>query len=108
MRGLRVLAVRRLLAAVGLASLLYAGGCVGLASQLLYVVKGNNTEAKYKGLAHKRVAVICATPNHSTSSNGVPQQLAAGVGVLLSENVKGIKIVPQSEIEDWRDRRDWD
>jgi hypothetical protein len=107
MRGLQ-LSARSLLAGAALLWLLPSTGCVGVASQLMYFAKGNKVPAEFDGLKHKRVAVVCASPNQTSSAGGVPQRLAEGVGVLLSQNVKGIKVVSQDEVRDWIDRNDWD
>jgi hypothetical protein len=107
MRSLH-LGARALVAGMALLMLLPATGCVGFASQLLYIARGNKIPAEYDGLRNKRVAVVCASPNQTRSPGSVPQRLAEGVGVLLAKNVKGIKVVPQEEVRDWMDREDWD
>ena len=108
MCGLRMSGTRLALAAGALLITLPSTGCVGLASQLMYWAHGNPVEAKYKGLKGERVAVICASPNQAPTSDGVPQRIAQKVGDLLAKNVKGIEVVPQSEIDNWIDRHDWD
>src|SRR5437763_5167769 len=108
MRGLRMSGARLGLAAAVLATILPASGCVGVASQLMYFFKGEFIDAKYPGLKGKKVAVICASPNQTTNSNGVPQRLSQGVGTLLATHVKGIKVVPQDAVDNWIDRNDWD
>lgn len=108
MGGLRISGARLVLAAAALAMTLPSTGCVGLASHLIYWVKGNNVEAEFNGLRHQKVAVVCASPNPSRDSNGAPQRLAQSVGDLLEQHVKGINVIPQNEVLDWIDRNDWD
>ncbi len=102
--------IRKHLAAYGLVAVLLIGttGCMGLAAQMLYVLKGHKTPAKFKGLENKKVAVICVSNSGTYGSDSVTYRVGQLVSGHLSQNVKKIEIVPQSKIEKFQNSRSWE
>ncbi len=82
-------------------------GCVGLANWVLWGLKGEKVPAPYKGLAGKRVAIVCATSSSAFEPNGITGSIARQIAEILQREVKGISIVPLEEVADWIDRNDW-
>ncbi len=82
-------------------------GCVGLASHLLYAIKGSKTPAECKALEEKKVAIICVSKASTYGAGTEASLLARNVESLLKREVKDIKLIPQSEIENWVDNNGW-
>lgn len=93
---------------LGLICLLLLGntGCVGLLALLLQ--KGDYAPAKFKGLAEKKVAVLCVAGPSFYSENSTSRQLAERVESLILANGDEVKVIPQQKIDDWKDRSGWD
>ena len=84
-------------------------GCVNLAAQMLYVLKGNQVPAKCTALDEKRVAVVCVSVSEGLlGSQGEGDSLARLVAANLGQNVKKIQIVPPDQVSAWRDANNWD
>lgn len=83
-------------------------GCIGMATQLLYVLKGHRIPAAYDGLKNQRVAVVCVSDSSAFGPNGLTESVGRAVGGRLAANVKKITIVPPGEIENWIDVNGWD
>ncbi|HEY2840888.1 MAG TPA: hypothetical protein VGJ26_17155 [Pirellulales bacterium] len=96
--------------AVALPAVTTIPGCVGPLTTAAWLIKGNDVNAEYNGLKHKRVAVICRPLEglQYTAGGRTPQDLAAQVGRLLQKRVRGITIIDQREIAKWTDEHDWD
>lgn len=99
--------VRRLAAVLAVVLVLPAAGCVGLLAQMAYWAGAAQKPAEYKGLAGKRVAVICVSEASSFGLGTDSLYMARAVGQLLKQNVKDITVVRPDEIADWIDRHDW-
>jgi hypothetical protein len=82
-------------------------GCVGFAANLIYMIKGNNVEARCTALEGKRVAVVCVS-GPGAGPREESEKLAWAVGALLKQNVKKIDLVRPEEVADWRDQNNWD
>ncbi|MCA9155387.1 MAG: hypothetical protein R3C99_19530 [Pirellulaceae bacterium] len=83
-------------------------GC-GIMTQLMWIAKGGpQVQAEYEGLEGKRVAVVCVADSASYGTTTAASMLARRVEAKLKTNVKEITIVPQDEIEDWKDHNAWD
>jgi hypothetical protein len=91
-------------AAIVIAAL--AGGCRPLV-QAIGAFEGHEVvPARFNGLEGKRVAVVCIDVNSLYGPGDEADLLARGVSTQLSQNVKNIKMVKQSEIHDWIDQQD--
>lgn len=84
-----------------------APGC-GTFSTLYWWVKGQKVKAQCDKLEKRRVAIVCATGTNYNATDLSSQVLARDLEVILAKNVKGIEIVRQEEIRNWKDTHDWD
>ena len=84
-----------------------ASGCVGLAAQVLYMVKGEKVPAEFEGLEGKRVAVVCVAGSGNYGPGSAPSVLSQLVEAILRNQVKNIKVVRHEEVIDWIDNNDW-
>jgi hypothetical protein len=85
-------------------------GCVSALTTVAWLVKGNDVDADFSGLRHKRVAVVCrplVELQYSAGSRSA-QDLAVQVGKLLAQRVRKISIVDPREVAEWTDEHDWD
>ncbi len=82
-------------------------GCIGAISHMLYVIKGNDIPAEYKGLEGKRVAVVCVSDSGSYDPGSVAASLSGTVEDLLGANVKEIELIYQNEVTEWIDGNNW-
>lgn len=87
---------------------LSATGC-NLVATGMYVLTGNDTEAEFKELAGKKVAVVCRPVTSLDFNNSsVASTLAQQVGVRLKEKVSKIEIIDQRSVDDWTDENTWE
>jgi hypothetical protein len=84
-----------------------SSGCVGIASQIVYMIKGNKVDAEFDGLRGKRVAVVCVANSSDYDPGSASAMLAQTVESILRLKVKGIKVVRQDEVADWIDNNNW-
>lgn len=92
------------LAALSTGLLITQLGCLRLIQTVGYFVKGTNDEAEFDGLKDKKVAVVCRPLVELKYGAGtVATDLAARVGQLLRQNGKRIKVIKQSEVNNWTD-----
>lgn len=83
-------------------------GCLGLAANLMNVVKGHTVKADFDGLEEKRVAVVTITDSSQYSDDASARILSRRVADILQTEVKKIEIVREDEVQQWRDRNGWD
>ena len=93
------------LIAVGLAT---QTGCLGMAANLMNVVRGHTVKAEFPGLADKRVAIVTVTDSSQYSDDASARILSRRVAEILGREVKDIEIVREDEVQQWRDRNGWD
>lgn len=92
------------------AALLFASsqGCASAFATALYLIKGHNVAAEYKGLKQKTVAVVCRpAPALGYDTGLIPRQLAEQVGRRLQKNVPKIKVIDQQDVSAWTDEHTW-
>jgi hypothetical protein len=82
-------------------------GCIGAMSQLMYVIKGHDLPAAYDGLVGKRVAVVTISDASAYGPDTLTYTVSRAVGIKLSQGVKNIKLIPNSEVENWVDENGW-
>ncbi len=87
---------------------LLQGGCIGLAANLINVVKGHTVKAEYDGLEGARVAVVTLTDGSQYSDDTSARVLSRRVSDILQEKVKKIELVREDEVQQWRDEKGWD
>jgi hypothetical protein len=81
-------------------------GCIGpLLATGIYVAQGGNVApAEFDGLTDKRVVVLCRPPaSHDFRHAGASRSIARKVGRLIAQNVKGVDVVDQKEVDNWID-----
>ncbi len=86
-----------------------ATGCRSAIATMLFVFKGNNVEADFKGLEKKKVAVVIRpTAEMQCRNPGAARELAKRLSKKLADNVNKIKIVDQQKVEKWCDENNWE
>lgn len=81
-------------------------GCIAplLATGIYFAQGGNVAPAAYEGLKGRRVVVLCRPPaSHDFRHAGASRNIARRVGGLLAQNVKGVDVVDQKEVDNWMD-----
>lgn len=91
-----------LVASVALSS----GGCVNLASNILYAINGNKNPAEYPGFKGKKIAIVCGTEK-GLSNDATATLLTRYVEALLNQNVKDVTLIKQDKVESWLNERGW-
>src|SRR5579863_4532197 len=94
---------RTVVALVLLALFAAQSGCVSALTTVAWLVKGNDVDADWNGLRHKRVAVVCrplVELQYSAGSRSA-QDLAVQVGKLLQQRVRKISIVDPRDVAEW-------
>lgn len=100
--------LRAVMACVMLLTLGSNAGCIGMAAQLLYVIKGDKVDAEFTGLEGKKVAVVCLSNTTGFDPGSAASTLAQYVELNLRKNVKKISLVRHQEVANWVDNNDWD
>jgi len=91
------------------ASLVALSGCVSALATAMYVIRGNNVPAEFEGLKDRKVAVVCRPlVELDFAASGVNAEIARQVGLLLTTNVKKVKIVDPAKVAEWTDENSWD
>jgi hypothetical protein len=88
--------------------LLTQPGCLGLAANLMNVVKGHTVKAEFEGLEGQRVAVVTLTDSSQYSDDASARILSRRVSEILLKEVKDVELVREDEVQQWRDRNGWD
>lgn len=78
-------------------------GCVGFASQLMYMIKGTKVDAEYKGLKGQKVAIVCISDTQAYGPDNSSSMISRALRNKLVKEIKDIKIVHPSDVEDWID-----
>jgi hypothetical protein len=82
-------------------------GCNWL-SVALYAINPNDIPANFKGLAEKRVVVVCRpVVELQFSDSVVPSELTHLVSQRLKQRVKKIDLVDEDEVAEWVDENTW-
>jgi hypothetical protein len=88
------------------AALLQAG-CTPLAT-VMHAVGVDRIPAEYDGLKQSTVAVITLTDSSQYSNDVSSRELSRFVGEILTKEVRGVQLVREDKIEQWRDVNGWD
>ena len=83
-------------------------GCIGFLSNMMYMFNGLKIDAAYDGLEESRVAIVVVSDASSYGPDTLTALVGRAMGIRLSQNVKGITLVPQNVIENWKDTHGWD
>lgn len=88
--------------------LLAQTGCINLIANLIHAVHGHNVPAEFEGLQDKKVAVITVTDTSLYSDDTSARMLTRYISETMINEVKGIKLVREDEVAQWRDTQGWD
>lgn len=100
--------VRNFLILVTLLALPTSVGCVGLLSNLIWMVKGPpRVPAEFATLPGKRVAVTCMSASNTYGPGQITDSIARAVESKLRSHVEEVDVVGQDEVADWLDHNDW-
>jgi hypothetical protein len=83
-------------------------GCVKLAANMLWAIRGNDMPAEFDGMKESRIAVVCSTTG-SGASEAINTLISSNVSSALIRNLPKATLVRQeemdrfSEIEGWSD-----
>jgi len=82
-------------------------GCQGLLTTVIILVRGTDVKPKYKFFKGQKVAVVCLAESMTDPRyDEVPRDLAKNVGLHLSNNVRKIEMISNSDVNKWLDRHD--
>jgi hypothetical protein len=81
-----------------------SGGCTFL-SQVVMTMQDRRTDAKFNGLAGKKVAVVCLDAHTLREPGGDADALARAIYKELAANVKDIKLISEAKVADWVDNQ---
>ena len=90
-----------------LVMIVFFSGCIGTAAQMLYVFRGNKIKAEFDGLKNKRVAIVCVSDASSYGPDALTQTISRALGGKLAMEVKKIHVIPNAQIEEWKDMNGW-
>ncbi|HWA97159.1 MAG TPA: hypothetical protein VG713_01640 [Pirellulales bacterium] len=83
-------------------------GCVNALAAAAYIIRGQTVSAEFPGLKNKKVAVVCRPlAQLEYSAGNASEDLARQVGMLLKQNIRGIKIVDPELVAEWSDEHNW-
>jgi hypothetical protein len=101
--------VRRSLLILAAIVSLSLSGCTGALFTAMWLVRGNDVPAEFKGLKDKKVAVVCRPlVGLSYREAGVSQEIATKVDQNLRANVRNVELIEQRKIAEWTDENTWD
>lgn len=82
-------------------------GCVSLAANILYMIRGNTYPAKCTAMEGKKVAVVIVDNSTLSGSGGHGDNIARMITALLQKKVKKIQTIRADEVAQWRDANNW-
>ena len=74
----------------------------------MYAVGADLQPAECETLEGKRTAVVVVTEGTNYRDDIASRILSREISAILEAEVKGIELVREEEIDDWRDNNDWD
>lgn len=83
-------------------------GCLGITSNLMHMVGADMIPPQFEELEDSRLAIVTTTESSHYKDDVSAQILSKSVGAVLTQKVDGVKLVRQSEIDQWRDRVGWE
>lgn len=82
-------------------------GCSSLAT-VMHAVGVDMIPAEYDGLKDRSVAVVTISDSSQYANDVTSRELSRFVSEILTKKVKGIQLVREDKIEQWRDVNGWD
>lgn len=83
-------------------------GCLGITSNLMHMVGADMIPPQFEGLEENRLVIVTSTESSHYKDDVSAQILSKSVGAILTQKVDDVKLVRQSEIDQWRDRFGWE
>ena len=83
-------------------------GCLGVMSNLMHAVGADMLPAESDHLKEKKVAIVTLTDRSQYSDDVTARLLSRKVADELRESVKGIQLIREDEIQQFRDRNGYD
>ncbi|WP_236624907.1 hypothetical protein [Rhodopirellula sp. SWK7] len=104
---------RRWVGVVGLGLLVACGmltqtGCLGVVSNLMHAVGADQIPAECDALKNAKVAVVTMTDQSQYTDDIAARLLTRRVRDILSMEVKGMTLVHEDAVQQWRDTHGWD
>lgn len=88
--------------------MLCQAGCLGLAANLVHAVGADKVPAEYKDLKDSHIAIVTVTDSSQYRDDVAARLLSRRVGEILAKEVKGLTLVREDQVEQWRDTNGWD
>lgn len=88
--------------------ILCQAGCLGVLANFVHAVGADKVPAKYKGFKDAKIAIVTVTDSSQYSDDVAARLLSRRVGEILTDEVKGLTLVREDQIEQWRDTNGWD
>lgn len=83
-----------------------SSGCVSMAANMLYAIRGNELPAEYDGLSEKRVAIICSIEGAS-AGEAASTLLSSYISSILTEKLPKAHLVPTDEVDHRMEIEGW-
>ncbi|WP_044302540.1 hypothetical protein [Rhodopirellula sallentina] len=83
-------------------------GCLGIVSNLMHAVGADRIPAECDALKDSKVAVVTMTDQSHYSDDIASRLLNRRVRDILSMEVKGLTLVHEDAVQQWRDTHGWD
>ena len=100
------IAAKLCLALLASAAMLQAG--CGMVSNLMHAAGVDMIPAEFKGLADTNLAVVTVTDSSQYTDDATARELSRRVGEVLTKKVKGVTLIREDQVEQWRDVNGWD
>jgi hypothetical protein len=81
-------------------------GCVRLAANMLYAIRGNDSPAEYDDLKESRIAVVCSTTG-TGASEAVNSLISSNIISALSRNLTKADLVKQEDMDRFMEMEGW-
>lgn len=84
-------------------------GCTKLLTTAMVLVKGTDTDAEFKLLKGKRVAIVCRPlVQLQFSTSNVANDIARQLGQNMQQKKRKIEIIDPDRVSEWADTHTWD
>lgn len=84
-------------------------GCTSVLTTAVFLIRGYDDPAEFKGLKGKRVAVLCRPPiDEGLDGKLAASEVAEQIGRLLEKNLRKTVVIDQEEVSNWTDLNGWE
>ncbi|TWT89290.1 hypothetical protein [Neorhodopirellula pilleata] len=92
----------------GVCLLLTQTGCLGLMSNFMHAVGADQIPPECEDLKNSELAIVVMTDQSQYSDDIAARLLTRKLGGILSQEVKGLELVREDAVQQWRDTHGWD